>query len=338
MTKRAVFSLVTAVATLTMASAAFAAWVGDQTGPGAARARNVGVPTTVTASATSASAIRVAWTAPAAPSATPERYVVRRVTPSSATVCTTTALSCDDTGLSGSTTYSYTVQSVLGTSWTSSQSAPASATTPAGPNFLVTVPAGNQTAGTAFTVTLAARNGTTTDTSYTGAHTVVFSGAGASPNGTAPTYPSTVTFSAGVGSASVTLVKAETAPLVATEASRTGSTPVTVAAAATALSFTNNSSPTCASTVTLAAGATFTSKVSRPATDAYGNPSTSNPVTVDLAVAPQKGTLSPTSLTISAGARESTGGFTFTQSSPAANVTITASASGFTDATCQVKK
>jgi non-canonical (house-cleaning) NTP pyrophosphatase len=60
-----------------------------------------------------------------------------------------------------------------------------------------------QTAGTAFNVTLTATDeyGNTT-TSYAGAKTIAWSGPASSPSGKAPSYPASVTFTTGVGTAS----------------------------------------------------------------------------------------------------------------------------------------
>jgi hypothetical protein len=70
-----------------------------------------------------------------------------------------------------------------------------------------------QTAGTPFNVTVTATtDGTTVNTAYTGTHSITFSG----PTGS-PSYPSTVSFSSGVGTASITLVKAETTTITATD-------------------------------------------------------------------------------------------------------------------------
>ncbi|TAL03375.1 MAG: hypothetical protein EPO07_06310, partial [Verrucomicrobia bacterium] len=75
-----------------------------------------------------------------------------------------------------------------------------------------------QTAGTAFNITLTATtDGTTTDTSYSGSKSITFSG----PTGS-PTYPGTVSFSSGVGTANITLVKAETTTITATDGTIAG--------------------------------------------------------------------------------------------------------------------
>ncbi|MGD0274206.1 MAG: hypothetical protein ABSB96_10820, partial [Gaiellaceae bacterium] len=68
---------------------------------------------------------------------------------------------------------------------------------------------GTQTAGTQFALTLTAKDAYgNTATGYTGAKSVVFSGPANSPSGQAPSYPASVTFTNGVGSANVTLYNA----------------------------------------------------------------------------------------------------------------------------------
>ena len=80
---------------------------------------------------------------------------------------------------------------------------------------------GTQTAGTAFNVTITAIDAYgNTATGYAGAKAVTFSGPANSPNGHAPTYPASVTFAAGVGTASVTLFDAQTTTLTATPGRR----------------------------------------------------------------------------------------------------------------------
>jgi hypothetical protein len=79
--------------------------------------------------------------------------------------------------------------------------------------MIITLPGGSQTAGTPFNVTLTATtDGTTTDTSYNypSGKVITFSGPGGNP-----TYPATVVFSGGVGTANISLAKAETTTLTA---------------------------------------------------------------------------------------------------------------------------
>ena len=255
-------------------------------------------------------------------------------------MCTVAAptLTCTDTGLSASTTYTYTLEALVGSGWSSGQTAGFSATTPAPPAFTVVPATGTKTAGTAFNVTLTATtNGVTKDTTYTGAHTIVFSGPSTSPLGTAPTYPATVTFTAGVGTASVKLVTAETATLTATEASRTGSASVSVVAAVSNRMVWTSSTPSCAAgTVSVGNGGTFTSQVT--ITDLYGNPvAQATAATITLTTTPANGTLTPASVSVAVGASQSTGSFVFTRpTGDATSVTVTAAKSPLTSLTCAV--
>jgi len=346
--RRAFVALVVVAGVLASVSTAFAAWILAGSGAGASTAQNLGLATSTHAAATSSSSIHITWSAPTAPSASPSQYVVRRIAPTAATVCTLTVpatLVCDDTGLQASTTYSYTVEARIGSNWSSGQTAAFSATTPGPPNFLAQlVLAGNKTAGTAFQIQLTATtNGVTTDTSYTGAHTITFSGPHNSPGGNAPTYPATVTFVNGVSqpNPSITLFDAETVALNASDGTHTGSVTVTViAAAANRLGYTT-SSPSCSSgTVIVGNGGTFTSYVSL--FDQYQNTATSaSSTTITLTPNPTgTGTLSPTSLTVPSGTSQTSGSLTFTGPHGGGNwsVTITATAAPLTTASCTVKK
>jgi hypothetical protein len=135
---------------------------------------------------------------------------------------------------------------------------------------------GTQTAGNSFNETLTAQDaGGNTVSTFTGANCVTFSGPLNSPNGNAPTYPargacpagsSSVTFSNGVGTASVTLFDAQTGTaLTATDGATVGSTASFTVNAGAASSF-SLSSPSPV------AGTSFTEAVS--ALDTYGNTST----------------------------------------------------------------
>jgi glucoamylase len=338
--RRCLTAVTVLLAILVTALPASASWSPGGLGHGTGAARAVGLPTSTAASATSSSTVQITWAAPSAPSAPPSQYVVRRTAPSTATVCTVpaTTFTCNDTGLSASTTYTYTVEARAG-NWSSGQTAGFSATTPAPPTFKVAAAAGNKTAGTAFTVTLTATtNGVTTDTTYTGAHAITFSGPANSPDGTAPTYPATVTFAAGVGTATITLVDAQPATLGATDGTRSGSTSVTViAAAAFQLGYTSSSVSCASGTVTVGNGGSFTSNVST--FDTYGNVATSASArTVNMSRTPNQGTLAPTTLTIPANLSETSASFTYTlPAGPAASVTVKAKSPGMTEADCIVK-
>jgi type II secretory pathway pseudopilin PulG len=132
--------------------------------------------------------------------------------------------------------------------------------------FTVSNP-GTQTAGTAFNETITAYDAYgNVATGYTGSQTVTFSGPSNSPSGTAPSYPATVTFTAGVGTASITLVDAQNTTLTATQGLVTG------ASGSFAVS------PIAASTFTVSnpgnqtAGTAFNDTIT--ADDAYGNVAT----------------------------------------------------------------
>jgi hypothetical protein len=334
---------------------AAAAWTKPGAGNAAAKADLLAKPVG-TAAPLSSTSIRVSWPAPTSGAQLASTYVVRRVSPS-ATVCTIaqpeTTTTCDDGSLTASTLYNYTIEATLGTSWTSGQSTQFSATTQGTPNFLVTFAVGPYTAGTATTVTLTARNGTTTDTTYTGSHTIVWSGLANSPGGTAPTYPTgTVLFASGVSTTTlnVTMRASGSNTLTATESTRTGSATVTVGAAlASAFTFTssfvNSASVSCNNGATLSAGVGnigghFDSKVS--VLDAFGNTAVAGAgglsVTLSLASTANY-TLTNAPVSITAGSTESTTAFTVTHANNANNnTTVATTNSGFSQASCVVTK
>jgi hypothetical protein len=337
--KRTIAAIVAALGVLVGVTTADAAWLAAASGAGQSRALGVSLPNNRVATATGATSVHVAWTAPSAPSAAPTQYVVRRKAPTTATVCTVsgTTFACDDTGLAPTTTYTYTIEARIGTAWTSGESATFGATTPAQPTFVVTTAAGTKTAGSAFAVTIrATTNGTTTDTGYTGPHAIAFSGPANSPDGVAPTYPATVNFVAGQGTATVTLVRAETATLVAGDGVRTGSASITVAAAGPSKLFYTN--PACASgQVVVGNGGSFTSSIG--VADAYGNQTDSTAFVqiVSIGRSPGVGTLSQSVFLLFIG-QDQVGPFTFTLPvGPQPDVTLTASAGSLTAAACVVK-
>ena len=318
-----------------------AAWRANAAGSGSAAARLLGGPAAVTAAAPSSSTVVVGFSAPLAGPA-PDGYTVRRVAPSAAVVCSVGAatFACTDSGLAASTAYSYTVESRLG-SWSSVPSGPASVTTPAPGPYLVSVGAGSRTAGSAFSATITATtNGTTVDTTYTGTKVVAFSGPSASPSGQTASYPATVTFTAGVGHATMTLFDAESTTLVATDGSRSGSTPVVVQAGAAAqLAFTS-STPSCASgAVAVGNGGSFRSRVSQ--FDTWLNPVTQSGGSRSVAISrsPTSGTLNRSSLSITNGNVETSQQFQFKmQKGNRPPVTVTAAASGLVGVSCVVSR
>ena len=81
-----------------------------------------------------------------------------------------------------------------------------------------------QTAGSAFEATITAKDSFgNTATSYSGSKAITFEGPEASPQGNAPKYPASVTFSAGVGKASpITIYDAGSTSLSASDATISG--------------------------------------------------------------------------------------------------------------------
>ena len=324
------------------ATAASGAWVPSSGGSGSSSALAQGVPTSTAATGTGPSSISIAWAAPTGGSVSPTQYVVRRTAPTTTTVCTVggVVFTCNDTGLVTGTTYTYTVEARIGSNWSSGQTTGFTGTT-SNPTFIVAPGAATKTAGTAFNTTITATtNGVTTDTSYSGVKTITFSGPTASPSGQAPTYPVSVTFASGIGTASIKLYKVETATLAATDGTRSGSASVTVAAGAgTQLGYTASTPPCSGGSVIVGNGGSFTSKVT--VYDAYLNPAprvTSRTVTLTRSPA-ATGTLVPTSLTVLANTSVTSASFTFTLpvGNPP-NTTVTAASSGLTSTACIVKK
>jgi hypothetical protein len=130
-------------------------------------------------------------------------------------------------------------------------------------SFSLPTPA-EQTAGTAFNETLTAWDSWhNTAKSYAGVKTVTFSEPANSPSGLAPSYPATVTFAAGAGTASIKLYDAQSTTLKAKEGTIEGtSAAFTVKAGATK----KFSVPT---PVEQEAGVAF--NVTLTATDEWGN-------------------------------------------------------------------
>lgn len=165
-----------------------------------AAASSLSAPTAPTATAASSSVMNVGWTLPGTQLAGAQ-YQVTRTAPSNATVCTVSSstTSCQDTGLSPATSYSYSIAAVL-SSWQST--AVTTTGTTSAPSYTISLSAASATAGTAITVlSITAKNGAVTDTTYTGTKTISWSGLATSPApaSQAPSYPSaSVTFVAGV--------------------------------------------------------------------------------------------------------------------------------------------
>jgi hypothetical protein len=132
-------------------------------------------------------------------------------------------------------------------------------------SFSVATPATAQTAGTAFNETLTALDAYGNQaTGYTGSQAITFSGPTNAPNGTAPAYPGSVSFSNGAASTSVTLYDVQSTTLAATQGSVTGTS-----GAFTVLPGANHQVAASATSPQVA-GVAF--NVTLTAQDSWGNP------------------------------------------------------------------
>ena len=142
-------------------------------------------------------------------------------------------------------------------------------------SYALSTPTNSPTAGSSFTETITAQDaGGNTVTSDNGVTCLIFNGPDNSPTGVAPLYPaqgtcpsgSSVTFTNGVATASITLYDAETTALNATSGFITGSSGNFTVVGGTATAF-------ALATPSPTAGTAFSEIVT--ATDAYGNTATS---------------------------------------------------------------
>jgi hypothetical protein len=211
-------------------------------------------------------------------------------------------------------------------------------------SFRVTSQPTTASAGTASSVTLTALKNGSTDTTYAGA-ALTWSGAASSPSGTAPTLPTSPTWTTGAATFTITLVNAQTATLSVTDGTRnvtfaaitvSPGTATKVAWKSPGSSHTPLPSPclfTCAFGAGFGNSSTFTAYVS--ITDGQGNSVSGigTAKTVNLSVS--NGTVAPASLTIpAAGPATSTAQFTYTsKSSGPYSDTLTAASTGYTSAT-----
>jgi len=180
------------------------------------------LPTATVTATAGAGTVALTWTPVVAPAGGTVTYYVTRAggtvggsCPSSAARATA-ATNCTDSGLTRGS-YSYTVTAIW-QSWTStSAAAPVTLSSGALTHFVVTAPA-SATAGASLSVTLTAEDAAgNTVVAYTGSQVIGFSGPSNSPGGTAASYPASVTFSGGEGTASVTLYDVQSTTLTATQ-------------------------------------------------------------------------------------------------------------------------
>ena len=263
---------VLAIAVSVVIAAAGASWAYFATTGSSIASANVGAlsaPAIASANA-GAGTVALSWNAVTPPAGGTVSYYVTRNGGVPAGNCPTSTspasvTSCTDSGLAAGT-YHYTVTAVW-QSWTAT-SATQNVTLSSGAlaKFVVSAPA-TATAGTGFTATITAEDSSgNTVTSYAGSQAISISGLSPSPNSTRPGYPATVNFSAGVGSATVTPVDAQTSSLAATQGAVTGISGSIAVSPAGASSF------TVANPGGQTAGTAFGDTIT--ALDSYGNTAT----------------------------------------------------------------
>jgi len=296
---------------LLVAGIAWAYFTGSGAGSASGSVSTLTAPTSVTATATPGSGtVPVSWGASSGPGgAMIDGYYVQRLvgtTPSAACGTSSIALlpasatGCNDTGVA-SGTYTYKVTAVFH-SWTATSAASASATVNPVASFAVTAPA-SATAGTAFSVTVTAKNASNvTITGYVG--TVHF----ASSDPGSPVLPADYTFVSGdngvhVFTNGVTLKTTPSRTITVNDTAdvtKTGTTTVTVnAATASKLAFTQQPG---GGTSAIA----WTTQPIVAVQDAFGN-TTSSTATVTLAITAGTGT-SGAVLTCTANAKAAVAG------------------------------
>lgn len=276
---------------LAAATAVWAYFSTQGSGSSAASSATLAAPTNLTAAFPNPAlrTVHITWQGSAAPGGgAVDGYYVQRLAGASATpacgsspssLLANTTMACDDTS-APSGTYTYSVTAVFRT-WTATSVPSAPVTVPASAlsSFSVGPATSSPTAGLSFMVTITARDqyGSIYQ-ALTGAQCVTFSGPGASPNHTAPIYPaaagcatgSSVVFSSGIATASVTLVDAQSSMLAVTANTSaisgvSGTITVNAGAAATFVLAAATSNPV----------AGVADNLSVTADDSYGNQATS---------------------------------------------------------------
>jgi hypothetical protein len=221
-----------------LTAGAFAYWSGAGEASASASLATLTAPTISSATA-GAGTVALTWSAVTAPaSGTVEYYVTRDGgAPSSgcpSSSSPSTATSCTDTGVSIGT-HEYTVTAVW-RSWTATSTAKSVSVT-FGPatHFQIQAVSTIPTAGETDNLTVTAKDASNnTVSTYAGAKTLTFSEPSNSPNGKAPSYPASVTFTTGAGTAAIKLYDAQTTTVKAKEGTLEGTSPsLTVKAAAT---------------------------------------------------------------------------------------------------------
>jgi hypothetical protein len=279
-----------ALLTITAAGTAIAYFTTTGTGnSNPAVVSAIAKPTITAATPASGGTVALTWGAVTAPGSGTITYTVSRNGENAGGSCspTLTVVTCTDSGLEPGT-YTYVVTAKWRT-WSTVSSSKA-ATVTVGPidHFVLSASSTTPTAGVADNLTVTAKDAKGgTVTTYAGSHSITFSGAPASPNGTVATVvdssgaivnfgsATALTFTAGVASVSsgsngvMKLYKSSAASIEASDGSTSTATPLAVTVtSATASKFV----PTAADTTPTAGEA---DNLTITAIDAYGNTATS---------------------------------------------------------------
>lgn len=279
------------VIAIAIAGSAVAYFSAPGTGNVAGAVSQLSAPTITSATPTAGGAVSLAWGAVTPPGEGPVTYYVTRDGGKPGGSCPdqtgpTAATSCTD-GTVPTGEHSYVVTAVWRSWEAASVAKTAKVTIGVVVKFTVAASPASITAGGSSNLTITAKDeNNNTVTTYTGSHSLTFSGAGAAPGGTLPTVSNNsgtaiafgtataLTFTSGVASVSSTkngvlrLYQAGTANVVATEGSITTPTPAAVTVGPAAA----NKFSLAAASATPGAGAV--DELTITAQDTYGNTAT----------------------------------------------------------------
>lgn len=275
-----------------LASSAFAYFTGGGVGSAAAGVSKLTAPTISSATPTAGGAVALTWSASTAPGTEAIKYYVTRDGGEPGGNCADpgapdAATTCTDKGLSLGT-HTYTVTAVW-RSWTAtSATASAKVTVGQATHFKITAATTSPAVGAADNLTITAKDDNeNTVTTYTGSHSLIFSGASPSPGGTAPTVANSsgtatafgkataLTFNAGVASVTssknglMKIYRSGPASIVADDGTIEAEPPLQV----TPVSGSPTKLTLAAATTTPLAGAADDLTIA--AVDTYGNPASS---------------------------------------------------------------
>jgi hypothetical protein len=282
---------VLAVAVVAIGGSALAYFSTTGSGTAAAAVSKLTAPTITAATPAAGGTVSLSWSSVSAPGSGTVMYYVTRDGGDPAGTCAAPAVpaaatSCKDSGVAIGT-HTYTVTAVWRSWSATSGTSSAKITIGEATHFTISAASPTPAAGASNNLTIAAKDeNESTVTTYTGSHSLVFSGALSSPGGTAPTVANSsgtaiafgsataLSFSAGVASVSssknglMKIYRAGEAEIVAGEGSIVTTTPLEVTVTPGAAAKYTLATATTTPVVGTANGLTIT------ALDTYGNTAT----------------------------------------------------------------